>query len=45
MCRKVAVGIDSVESLPNNIYAEHNILLKKKLQEAEVEKKLLVNIT
>ena len=42
MCRKTAVGIDKVESLPNNVHAEHNILLNKKLEKAEAEAKLLV---
>ncbi|XP_046453567.1 tripartite motif-containing protein 2-like [Daphnia pulex] len=40
MCRKTAVGIDKVESLPNNVHAEHNILLNKKLEKAEAEAKL-----
>ncbi len=42
MCRQTAVGVDKVESLPNNVHAEHNILLNKKLQQAEADSKMLV---
>jgi tyrosyl-DNA phosphodiesterase 2 len=42
MCRKTAVGIVKVESLPNNVHAEHIVLLNEKLEKAEAEAKLLV---
>jgi hypothetical protein len=42
MCRKTAVGVDKAESLPNNVHAEHNILLNKKLEQAEANSKMLL---
>jgi hypothetical protein len=42
MCRTTAAGIDKVESLPNNVHAEHIILLNEKLEKSEAEAKLLV---
>jgi hypothetical protein len=42
MCRQTAVGIVKVESLPNNVHAEHIVLLNEKLEKAEAEAKLLV---
>ena len=42
MCRQTAVGVEEVESLPNNVHAEHNILLNKKLEQAEANSKMLL---
>ena len=42
MCRQTAVGVEEVVSLPNNVHAEHNILLNKKLEQAEANSKMLL---
>lgn len=43
-CRHTVAEIDKVELLPNNVHAEHIILLNIKLQKAEAETKMLVSI-
>nr|CAH0102698.1 unnamed protein product [Daphnia galeata] len=40
MCRQTAVGVEEAESLHNNAHAEHNILLNKKLEQAEANSKI-----